>query len=33
MQHPVLAALAWSVVLIAVVAPMAAHMYRRKTVD
>ncbi len=33
MEHPVIAALAWSVLLLAIFAPMAAHMYRSKTVD
>lgn len=33
MQHPVLAALAWSVALLVVFAPLAAHLYRSRTVD
>jgi ABC-2 type transport system permease protein len=33
MQHPVLAALAWSVLLIAIFAPLAAYIYRSRTVD
>ncbi|HTY96893.1 MAG TPA: ABC transporter permease [Solirubrobacteraceae bacterium] len=33
MQHPVLAALLWSAVLIAVFAPLATHLYRRRTTD
>ncbi len=33
MQHPVLASLLWSVVLIAVFAPLASHLYRRRTTD
>ena len=31
MQHPVWAALAWSVALIAVFAPLASWLYRRRT--
>jgi ABC-2 type transport system permease protein len=31
MQHPVVAALAWSIGLIAVFAPLAAYLFRRKT--
>ena len=31
MQHPVWASLAWSAVLLAVFAPLAAHLYRRRT--
>ena len=33
MQHPVTAALAWSVVLLLVFAPLAAHLYRRRTTE
>jgi ABC-2 type transport system permease protein len=33
MQHPVLAAIAWSAVLFAVFAPAAAHLYRTRTGD
>ncbi len=33
MQHPVVAALIWSAVLVAVFAPLAAWMYRTRTVD
>jgi ABC-2 type transport system permease protein len=33
MQHPVLASLIWSVGLIAVAAPIATHLYRRRTAD
>jgi ABC transporter DrrB family efflux protein len=33
MQHPIAASLLWSVVLIAVFAPLAAHLYRRRTTD
>ena len=33
MQHPVLASLLWSVVLIAVFAPLASSLYRRRTTD
>jgi ABC-type multidrug transport system permease subunit len=31
MQHPVLAAVVWSLVIIAVFAPLAAHLFRNKT--
>jgi ABC transporter DrrB family efflux protein len=31
MQHPVQAALAWSLVILVVFAPLAAHLYRRRT--
>jgi hypothetical protein len=30
MQHPELAVLGWSVVLLMVFAPLAVHLYRRK---
>jgi hypothetical protein len=30
MQHPELAVLGWSAVLLAVFAPLAVHLYRRK---
>jgi ABC-2 type transport system permease protein len=33
MQHPVLASLLWSVVLLAIFAPLATHLYRRRTTD
>jgi ABC transporter DrrB family efflux protein len=33
MQHPVVASLAWSVVMLVVFAPMAAALYRRRTTD
>ena len=33
MEHPVLASLLWSVALIAVFAPLAARLYRRRTTD
>jgi ABC transporter DrrB family efflux protein len=33
MQHPITAALAWSVVLIAVFAPLATYLYVRRTAD
>jgi ABC-2 type transport system permease protein len=33
MQHPLLAALLWSLALIAVFAPLASHLYRRRTTD
>ncbi len=31
MEHPVLAAVAWSLALLVVFAPLAAHLYRRRT--
>jgi ABC-type multidrug transport system permease subunit len=31
MQHPELATVAWSVALFSVFAPLAVHLYRRKT--
>jgi ABC-2 type transport system permease protein len=31
MQHPVMAALGWSILIIAVCAPLAAALYRRRT--
>jgi ABC-2 type transport system permease protein len=33
MQHPVLASLLWSVAILAVFAPLATHLYRRRTTD
>jgi hypothetical protein len=33
MQHAVLASLLWSVALLAIVAPLATHLYRRRTTD
>lgn len=33
MQHPVIASLLWSAVLIAVFAPLASSLYRRRTTD
>jgi len=33
MQHPVLASLIWSIGLIAVAAPIATVLYRRRTAD
>jgi ABC-2 type transport system permease protein len=33
MQHPVLASLLWSAVLISVFAPLASILYRRRTTD
>jgi len=33
MQHPVLASVAWSLILIAIFAPLAAHLFRRRTTD
>jgi ABC-2 type transport system permease protein len=33
MQHPIVASLLWSVGLLAVFAPIAAHLYRRRTTD
>jgi hypothetical protein len=31
MPHPVVAALAWSLAILIVFAPLAAHLFRRKT--
>ncbi len=33
MQHPVWAALAWSLAILAVFAPLAAFLYRRRTTE
>ncbi len=33
MQHPVLAALAWSLLLLVIFAPLAVQMYQRRTAD
>ncbi len=33
MQHPVWAALGWSVAILVVCAPLAVHLYRRRTTD
>ena len=33
MQHPVEAALIWSVVILAVAAPLAAHFFKRRTTE
>jgi ABC-2 type transport system permease protein len=33
MQHPILASLLWSVVLVAIFAPLATALYRRRTTD
>ena len=33
MQHPVAAALAWSTLILVVFAPLAVHLYRRRTID
>lgn len=33
MQHPVIASLAWSIVLLGVFAPLAAWLYRRRTTE
>jgi ABC-2 type transport system permease protein len=33
MQHPVIASLLWSVVLLAIFAPLAASLYKRRTTD
>jgi ABC-2 type transport system permease protein len=33
MQHPVLASLLWSVVLLSIFAPLATRLYRRRTTD
>jgi hypothetical protein len=31
MQHPVLAALAWSAAILLIFVPLATHLYRRRT--
>jgi ABC transporter DrrB family efflux protein len=33
MQHPVAAALIWSVVIVAIAAPLASHFFRRRTTE
>jgi hypothetical protein len=33
MQHPVEAALLWSLVILAVAAPLAAHMFKKRTTE
>lgn len=33
MQHPVLASLLWSVAILGIFAPLAIHLYRRRTTD
>lgn len=33
MQHPVVASLLWSIALLAVFAPLASVLYRRRTTD
>lgn len=33
MQHPVIASLAWSALLLAIFCPLAATIYRRRTTD
>ncbi len=33
MQHPVLASLLWTVAILAIFAPLATHLYRRRTTD
>jgi ABC-type multidrug transport system permease subunit len=33
LQHPVLASLLWSVAIVAIFAPLATHLYRRRTTD
>ncbi|MDT3444246.1 ABC transporter permease [Pseudofrankia sp. BMG5.37] len=33
MQHPIAAAILWSVAILAVTAPLAVHLYRRRTTD
>jgi ABC-2 type transport system permease protein len=33
MEHPVVAALAWSLVILAVFAPLAAHLYRKRITE
>jgi len=32
-QHPILLALAWSVAILAVCAPLASHLFRKRTID
>jgi hypothetical protein len=33
MQHPIEAALIWSVVILAVAAPLAAHFFKKRTTE
>jgi hypothetical protein len=33
MQHPVAASLLWSIALLMIFAPLASHLYRRRTTD
>jgi hypothetical protein len=33
MQHPVVAALGWSVLILAVCGPLAVHLFRRRTTE
>jgi ABC-2 type transport system permease protein len=33
MQHPVLAAIGWSVLILAIFAPLATHLFRRRTTE
>ncbi len=33
MQHPVVASLLWSIAILAIFAPLATHLYRRRTTD
>jgi ABC-2 type transport system permease protein len=33
MQHPIVTSLIWSTVLLAIFAPLASHLYRRRTTD
>jgi len=33
MQHPVVASVLWSIAILAVAAPLAVHLYRRRTTD
>ncbi len=33
MQHPLAASLAWSIAMLVIFAPLAAHLYRRRTTD
>jgi ABC transporter DrrB family efflux protein len=33
MQHPIATSLLWSIALLAIFAPLAAHLYRRRTTD
>jgi hypothetical protein len=33
MEHPVLAAVSWSLVILAICAPLAAHLLKRRTTE